>query len=124
MRTLPLLACLAVTITAASAEPKDPAQVAGEWNSAIEQARNPDQASTTLKEQSAALVTTPLQRIFEAPPPRPAFSPDRRAPSLDVPSDRGSHFQPNRMPRGAKPWHYGDQTYWLVPLAGKPQAGL
>jgi hypothetical protein len=124
MNPLTLLACLAVSTTAASAEPKDPAQVARDWNSAIEHARNPDLAVTTLKEQSAALTTTPLQRIFESPPPPPAFSPDRRAPSPDAPGDRASRFQPDQMPRGAKPWHYGDQIYWLVPLGSNPSTGL
>ena len=116
MKTLPLFACLAVTAAASAADLKDPAVMANEWNKAIEQAREPAAAFPNLKEQSAALVTTPLQRIFEAPPPAPAFSPDRHSPSLDAPHERNSRFQPDKMPRGAKPWHYGDQTFWIVPL--------
>jgi hypothetical protein len=118
MKTPLLLPCLAVVSASALAAPKSPELVAREWNQSIERSRQALTLSKNLAGQSDALTTTPLEKAFspeDLPPPPPINRP-KREPLLDAPSYRIPQNLPNERPRGAVPWEYNGQTYWLVPL--------
>ena len=123
MKTPLLLLSLAIASASALAAPKSPDLVAHEWNQSVERSRQALTLAKDLAGQSDALTTTPLERIFskEILPPTPPISPRPREPLLDAPGYRIPKDLPNERPRGAVPWEYNGQTYWLVPLA--PPAG-
>jgi hypothetical protein len=121
MKHLILPVCFAAT-AAVAAELKDPAAVARDWQLAAEQARQPLTTTGTLAAQGGAPTTTPLEGIFgpDILPPLPA--PPSRPKHLDAPGYKIPDPLPNNRPRGAVPWEYNGEVYWLVPLgtaAGK-----
>ena len=119
MKSLPLLTCFAVIATASAADLKDPAIVASDWNKTIAQARTPAASTENLAQQSAALTPSNLDRTFQTSPIAPGNPGPAPYHFYDAPRAKNSDGRPEAMPRGAKPWHYRDQTYWLVPLGGQ-----
>ena len=135
MKTLTLLACLAVPAAACATELKDPATVAREWSQAVEQALAPAAPTSNLREQSDVLTITPLERIFSPeilpplraprfrdlldgaprfmPPPR---SPRPREPLYDAPNYRVPDVLPDNLPPGSKLWEYNGRKDWIIPL--------
>lgn len=115
MKSLSLLVCLAAP-AAFAAELKDPAIVSREWQQMAAQARFPLGSSRNLTELSDSLTITPLERMFSPdnlPPPLPPSRPKH----LDAPSYKIPDQLPNIRPRGAIPWEYNGEVYWLVPLS-------
>lgn len=111
MKTLPVLACLAVTATAANL--KDPAEVAREWSQTVEQ---PSFLGSTPRKLSEPITgpSPPAGAItFQSATPPPARPSE---PLYDAPSYRVPPVLPDNLPPGAKPWRYNDRTYWLIPL--------
>jgi hypothetical protein len=118
MKTPLLLISLAVTTASAVAAPKSPDQVAQEWNQSVERSRQALTIPNNLAGHSGALTSTPLARTFtpESQPPPPPLNRRQREPLLDAPNYQIPRILPNERPRGAVPWEYNGQTYWLVPL--------
>jgi hypothetical protein len=115
MKLLIIPVCFAATAAVAS-ELKDPSSVARDWQQAVEQARRPIGSGGSLAAQSDDLTRTPLERIFSADDLRAAPTPPFRPPLLDAPSNKMPEQNRNIRPRGAIPWEYNGETYWLVPL--------
>lgn len=118
MKTLALSACLAVAASTATAGLKDPAVVASDWNQTIAAARAP------------VLSDGPLGLNAAPPASAPTFDPPAKAPRarfkgdvLQVPPgwqlDPGfEHVRPGETPpKGAKPWSYRGQKFWIIPIA-------
>ncbi|AOS46025.1 hypothetical protein Verru16b_03119 [Lacunisphaera limnophila] len=116
MKSLIIVPCLAAS-AAVAAELKDPTAVAQEWQQAAEQARQPLGPSRTLAALSDDLTTTPLERIFSPDNLPPLPPPAVRPPLLDAPSTKIPDHLPNLRPRGAVPYEYNGEVYWLVPLS-------
>lgn len=119
MKTLPWLACLAVTATAFASNPKDPAIVARDWNKAIADARQPMLSPGSLGLSAPRPGTSTFQHEARPPPPRPRRSGDVVEIPSGMPGDpRMVTVVPGEMPPpGAKPWYYRGQKYWLIPIA-------
>jgi hypothetical protein len=130
MKTPHLLVSFAVAATASAAELKDPAEVARDWNRSIAESALVT-GSMSLREIPAVpprrdpeTPTFPLLRDkppeqFQPPPwskRAPRDKPAPREPLIDSPSYRIPDPLPNDLPRGTKPWEYGGQKYWIVPL--------
>lgn len=124
MKTLALSACLAVASTAVGADLKDPAEVAGDWNKTIADARTPVLSvgplglTATPPTSPLILPTTPLI-LSVAPARRPLFRNDVLSPphgwEIDPKMER---IVPGEMPpKGAKPWYYRGQKFWIIPIA-------
>jgi hypothetical protein len=124
MKTTPLLASFAVAATVTAADLKDPATVAREWNDTAVQSPAPLTGDLSLKGQTA-----PVSRIPAAPiiiyesrsnrrsnPPAPRDSSRLPESLYDAPNYRVPEKLPNNRPRGAVPWEYNGEVYWLVPL--------
>lgn len=116
MKTLALSACLAVVATTPAAVLKDPAQVAADWNQTIADTRAP-----VLSDGPLGLTVAPpvLAASPAASLPRPRFKND----ILEVPpgwqiDPKMEHNVPGTTPpRGAKPWYYRGQKFWIIPIA-------
>lgn len=122
MKPLLLPVCFAA-VAAVAADLKDPAEVARDWNRTIDQTRQPAGQTQNLNGQSDLLTTTPLERAFPVEgTPLPLPAPRRRSdrlPLIDAPNYRIPQNLPNNRPKGAVPWEYNGEVYWLVPLAPK-----
>lgn len=113
MKRLLLPACFAA-VAASAAELKDPVAVASDWTATI------TEASTAIA--NAALGDQSIRPAAENP--SVFHSPDsdqtyRGAPSDRLPGRKQMNHDRNReqRPKGAKPYEFNGETYWLVPLA-------
>lgn len=118
MKTPHLLASFAVAATAAAANVKDSTEVAREWNETIVQSSPPLTGDLSLR---GSMATQSPGANPWATPPAPRANPILREELLDAPGYRVPDKLPNDRPRGAIPWEYNGQVYWLVPLT--PPAG-
>jgi len=128
MKTPHLLVSFAVAATAAAADFKDPAAVARTWDDRLVQSPPPLTDNLSLRAQATPALPPPPGQIVSsncwgtAKPDllEPLLeTPSRLRESLiDAPRYRVPEVLPNNvpMPRGAKPWLYGGQTYWVLPL--------
>lgn len=117
MKSLFWPACLAVATTASAVELKSPAEVAREWKRTVEEAPMlavaPD---ASLREQCPP----PPAFSIRGTDPRPAWDPKRGPSPFDlriVPDP----LRPQHRPRGAKPYEFNGEIYWLVPLTSPEQ---
>lgn len=124
MKTPHLLASFAVAVTVSATDLKDPVAVAREWNEATVQSPEPLTGDLSLKGQTAPAprLPAPPVALFE-PRSRGRNNPlvprdgTRMPESLyDAPNYRVPEKLPNDRPRGAVPWEYNGEVYWLVPL--------
>ncbi len=114
MKPALLAASLATCAVASAAELKDPAAVALEWQNLVAQAPAIRAPQTGLRHQvqpppifpERAFQETPL---WEPKAKKPEANPFGDGP-LRPPDDKNGH------PRGAKPYKFKDDTYWLIPL--------
>ena len=123
MKTPHLLASFAVAATVSAADLKDPAIVAREWGESTD-ATSSLTDDLSLKGQ---ISTGPRMQPQVYPPVRPPsrvtnpLNPrreDRQPDTLyDAPAYRAPEKLPNQRPRGAVPWEYNGEVYWLVPLS-------
>jgi hypothetical protein len=124
MKTPCLLASLAVAATTSAADPKDPTAVAQEWKENTAVAQGPLTSDLGLRAQ-AAPPPVPTWPVFVSdcwPAAKPPAEMPRRSERLyDAPGYRVPKNLPNDRPRGAIPWNYDGQVYWLIPLT--PPAG-
>jgi hypothetical protein len=123
MKTL-VFAFIIAALAAVGAELKDPAAVARDWNHTVAQIRPPlAPDSQSLAGQSDLLTTTPLERIFQVEGNAPPLSAPRaggtKLPLLDAPNYHIPRNLPNNRPKGAIPWEFNGEVYWLVPLTPK-----
>jgi hypothetical protein len=118
MKTPHLLASFAVAATVSAADLKDPAQVAREWNEAVAQSAPPAWTSDLSLRGTTAISEQPARTYGQLPKPirrtQPKAAPRERL--YDAPGYRIPETLPQDMPPGSKPWQYGGQTYWLMPL--------
>lgn len=120
MKTPHLLASFAVAATAATADLKDPAQVAREFNEAAKPTL-PLAGPADLR-ASSAIADKPLARPdgFSRPAPKKLppvpWGPIPRDRIYDAPNYRVPEVLPDNMPPGTKEWKYGGGTYYLLPL--------
>jgi hypothetical protein len=118
MKTPHLLASLAVAATAVAAGLRYPAEVAREWSEhAIQLPPRTDNLSLH------GTTTPPLQAVGPMRLPAPLQLPRLNGDVLEVnpkvfPDQRMILAVPNETPpKGAKPWYYRGQKYWLIPIA-------
>lgn len=122
MKSLALSSCLAVASLAATAEPKDPARVAADWKSHMDQALAPLLAKGPL-----GLTVTGSPQPGSPPDMAPRASqpprPRRDGDVLELPP--GLQIDPGILkivpdngtpPPGAKPWNYNGRKFWLIPI--------
>jgi len=119
MKTPQLLASFAVAATAAAADLKDSAAVAQHWKENTVGVHAPLTWDLSLKALSTT-TTLPTWPVFVSdcwPAPKsPSPEISRPEPLIDPPGYHIPKVLPNDLPRGAKPWEYGGQTYWIIPL--------
>jgi hypothetical protein len=124
MKTPHLLASFAVAATVSATDLKDPAAVARDWNETTSQSTDPLTGDLSLKAQTAPAprLPAPPVALFE---PRSRGRTNSLAPRdgnrlpeslYDAPNYRVPEKLPNDRPRGAVPWEYNGEVYWLVPL--------
>jgi hypothetical protein len=119
MKTPCLLASLTVAATASAADLKDSPAVAREWNANAYVDHTPFTRDLSLRAQATPppLPTWPVFVSDCWPSAKlPAEMPQRSEPLYDAPSYRVPRNLPNDRPRGAIPWNYDGQVYWVVPL--------
>ncbi len=111
MKTLLLLAPLALAATVAAADLKEPATVARDWNRAVKENPPPLVADLGLR------ATNPPASAFQVWPPTetPEWNP-RKNPAPFSPLIRPPGYQDGPAPRGAKPYQFNGETYWLIPI--------
>jgi hypothetical protein len=104
----------------AASELKDPADVARDWSSAVEMARE----AMTVPQRLGEKLSAPPQSIASVPflnPPPTDHSPQRprqRRPIPFGPRDLiNRDYQPPSLPPGSLPWPIRDGYFWLIPLA-------
>lgn len=120
MKTPHLLASFAVAATAVAADFKDPSEVVRNWQENTYVGHSPLTWDLSLRRQT---MVPPLYSSWPVymsdcwPAPKPP-APPRNPLQLDAPRYRAPEVLSNNlpMPRGAKPWLYGGQTYWVMPL--------
>jgi hypothetical protein len=115
MKPALLAACFATTAVA-SAELKDPATVAHEWEKTIAQApaiKVPEPGLRNLAEPLPALPERTYRQVplWDPRAPRSSLTPFD---GIVPPSDS----DPKNRPQGAKPYRFNNDTYWLIPLTG------
>jgi hypothetical protein len=115
MKLALLTASLATAVVASAAELKDPDAVALDWKNSV---------------ALAPLITVPEPGLRNQVQPPPVFSErsyqqqlplwdPRPAPAESSPFDgiiRPPDYDPKRQPKGAKPYQFKGDTYWLIPL--------
>ena len=112
MNPAPLFASLTVAAAAvAAADLKNPATVAESWADTIDQARASISVPTGLVAQTRAKAVAPDPPADLTEPPVTLY---------DAPRHPAPRVLPDNLPPGAKPWPYGDQIYWIVPLRPAP----
>ena len=122
MKTPLLLASLAVTASAAVSDLKDSDAVAQEWRENTIVASAPLTWDLSLRAQAASPAPPPTWPVYISDCwPAPKSNPPRREPLYDAPGYQVPRNLPNDRPRGAIPWNYGGQVYWIVHL--NPPAG-
>jgi hypothetical protein len=127
MKTPHLLASFAVAATAASADLKDPAEVAREFNEAAKPAL-PLVAPADLRAASV-IADKPLPRpegSFQSAPrarrtPQVPWGRIPRDKIYDAPNYPAPGVLPDNLPPGSKVWRYGGQDYYLIPLIPSPE---
>jgi hypothetical protein len=124
MKTPHLLASFAVAATVSAADLKDPATVAREWNETAAQSPVLLTEDLSLKGQTAPVPRIPAPSIIvdarkstrRSNPLAPGDSARLPESLYDAPNYRAPEKLPNNRPRGAVPWEYNGEVYWLVPL--------
>ena len=119
MHPAPLFVSLTIAAAAVSAaDLKDPEDVAQAWAKTIDQARESFLVPAGLVAQTRANAARPAPADRAEPPPADV----RLAPGTlyDAPRHPAPQVLPDNLPPGAKPWRYGDQIYWIVPLQPPP----
>ncbi len=115
MKTPHLLASFAVAATAAAADLKDHTEVAREWNEAVALSAPPAWTGD-LSLRGTTAMPAKAESLRRSQPKAP-----RRERAYDAPGYRIPDTLPQDLPPGSKPWPYGGQTYWLMPLIPSPE---
>ena len=124
MKTPHLLASFAFAATVTAADLKDPSSVAREWNDSAVQSPAPLTGDLSLKGQTAPVPRVPTPSVIvldrrssrRSNPLSPRDSSRLPESIYDAPNYRVPEKLPNNRPRGAVPWEYNGEVYWLVPL--------
>ena len=111
MKSLLLTACLVAAATVSAAELKDPAAVSKEWSKVAEKPLFAQTEVTSLKQQCPTRPIFP-ERAFEAVP---AWEPQKE-PSPFEGIIRPPDYDSKRVPKGAKPYEFIGETYWIIPI--------
>lgn len=111
MKHLLLSACLVAAATVSASELKDPAAVSKEWRQAAEKSVIAQVAPTDLRGQSPSPFVMP-ERAFQTVP---AWEP-RKEPSPFEGVIRPPDYKPGEKPKGAKPYEFNGETYWIIPI--------
>jgi hypothetical protein len=115
MKHLLLPLCCAGVLASAS-ELKEPADIAHHWKHTVDEAKQPVAALTLAGQTDLSL--RPSQQTFDFGFEKPRIY-HRKLPDplYDAPSHRNRGIVPIDRPRGAKPWEYNGEIYWIVPLS-------
>jgi hypothetical protein len=111
MKTAALFAPLVAAATVSAAELKDPAEVGREWSKTLEDTAVAQIDATSLRAMSPDPYVLP-ERIFQTVP---AWEP-RKEPSPFDGMIRPPDYKPGEMPKGAKPYEFNGETYWIIPI--------
>jgi len=111
MKSLLLSACLVAAATVSAAELKDPAEVSKEWSKTMEQSLVAQAAIPDLRSLSPNPFVPP-ERAFQTVP---AWEP-KKEPSPFEGIIRPPEYDPKRVPKGAKPYEFNGETYWIIPI--------
>jgi hypothetical protein len=115
MKPALLAACFATAAGASAAELKDSAIVAREWEKTIAEAPMIKATPPGLSNQVQAPPVFPERTFEEMPRLNPKAKSSDRHPFGDGPL-RPPEYDKDGHPRGAKPYRFNDDTYWLIPL--------
>ena len=114
MKTLLVPACCAAALASAG-ELKEPSDVAQYWSDTVAEARQPTVAPN-LAGQTVLNLKSPKQSFdFGFGKPR-IYHHIKGSPLYDAPNHRQPRAPSHDRPRGAKPWEYNGEIYWIVPL--------
>jgi hypothetical protein len=111
MKSLLLSACLVAAATVSAAELKDPAEVSKEWNKTMEQSLTAQAAMPDLRALSPNPFVVP-ERAFKSVP---AWEPKKESSPFEG-IIRPPEYDPKRVPKGAKPYEFNGETYWIIPI--------
>jgi len=111
MKSLVLSAVLVAVATVSAAELKDPAEVSKEWS----QVANKPLVAQADKTDLRAMSPNPSVALERAFNPVPAWEP-RKEPSPFEGVIRPPGYDPKQMPKGAKPYEFNGETYWIIPI--------
>lgn len=115
MKHLLLSMCCAGALASAS-ELKEPADIAQHWSDTVAEARKPTVSSTLAGQIDLGL--RPVRQTFDFGFEKPKIYHHKRpSPLYDAPNQRNRGIVPIDRPRGAKPWEYNGEIYWIVPLS-------
>lgn len=117
MKPAALFVSLVAAATVSAAELKDPAEVSKEWNQAAEGAAVAQVDPTNLRALSPNPFVFP-ERTFQTVP---AWEP-RKEPSPFDGVIRPPDYKPGEMPKGAKPYEFNGETYWIIPITHEAEA--
>ena len=111
MKPLLLSACLVAAATVSAAELKDPTEVSREWEKAAAQPVLAQADPTDLRALSPNPFVAP-ERAFQAVP---AWEPKKETSPFEG-IIRPPEYDPKRVPKGAKPYEFNGETYWIIPI--------
>jgi hypothetical protein len=111
MKSLLLSACLVATSTVSAAELKDPAEVSQEWSKTVDGSLVAKAPTSDLRSLSPNPFVLP-ERVFNTVP---AWEP-KKEPSPFEGIIRPPGYDPKHVPKGAKPYEFNGETYWIIPI--------
>lgn len=117
MKTVLLSACLVAAATVSAAELKDPAEVSKEWSKTADKPVVAIADSTDLRALSPNPFVFP-ERSFQTVP---AWEP-KKEPSPFEGIIRPPDYDPKHIPKGAKPYEFNGEMYWIIPITHEAEA--
>lgn len=118
MKTLLLSACLVAAATVSAAELKDPAEVSREWKQTTDKPLVAQADASDLRALSPAPALIP-QRSFN---PVPAWEPRKEPSPFEGVIRPPDYNKPGEKPKGAKPYEFNGETYWIIPITHEADA--
>ena len=118
MKPLLLSACLVAAATVTAAALKDPAEVSREWNKAAGQPLRAQSGIADLKAQCPPPPIFPAREFGTVP----VWEPRKEASPFEGGIIRPPNYDSKRIPKGAKPYEFNGERYWLIPITHEADA--
>lgn len=112
-----LIPAFVATAAVSAAELQDPVDVRLDWNRAVVEAKESTKVAITPAHTASTEKSS--TRTYDIGFDKPVVIYRRRPPVqlYDAPNYRPLNVPPYDRPRGAKPWEFNGEIYWIVPLS-------